>query len=412
MLQRPASPPVPSPPSDRQPASSLRFGWWGALALLTLAVAAGVFFRFGLAYGTTLGFELANVRHAHSHLMYFGWTTPALFALIFSQVARRYGRPWPRGARPALWACLGAALLSFPLFWLFGYVPAELGGRRLPLAVMSAGLNMLVWYALVAVYARQTRGLRRHLPLLCWDAALTFLVLASIGAWGLALLKPLRLDDPVWISALTHLFLDYFSEGWLVLGVLGLAVAALEAPPRPVRRALAAVVVGIPFTFALGMPPDLVPPALRLVAGGGGLLTGAGLLALALLLAARRSAGAPGWTLPLGLLGLKALGQAVVSVAPGLAWASAPGLRVLYLHLMLLGFVTLALMAAAEGTWGRSAVRGRPLFYVAVAAVLASLVPLTPLWPMPWPGAYRLAAWVSVLPLGVLLGLLARARAA
>ena len=51
-----------------------------ALAVFVLAGATGAFMRFGLLYGMA-GLSYANVRHAHSHLMYFGWVTPALIAL-------------------------------------------------------------------------------------------------------------------------------------------------------------------------------------------------------------------------------------------------------------------------------------------------------------------------------------------
>ena len=65
-----------------QAAPGLRWVWWGALGCFVLAGLTGVFFRFGVSSGVTWGLSLGNVRHAHSHLMYFGWVTPVLMALI------------------------------------------------------------------------------------------------------------------------------------------------------------------------------------------------------------------------------------------------------------------------------------------------------------------------------------------
>jgi hypothetical protein len=77
-----------------------------------------------------------------------------------------------------------------------------------------------------------------------------------------------------------------------------------------------------------------------------------------------------------------------------------PSFRILYLHLMLLGFVTLGLVAAARAAWGEGATRGRRLLAAAVLVVLGSLLTLTPLWPAAWGGAWvaELVAWCALLP--------------
>ncbi|MCS6826625.1 MAG: hypothetical protein NZ553_08445, partial [Caldilinea sp.] len=52
-----------------------------ALAALTLAAWTGVLMRFGMIYGMPAWAQnFGAVRHAHSHLMYFGWVTLALMA--------------------------------------------------------------------------------------------------------------------------------------------------------------------------------------------------------------------------------------------------------------------------------------------------------------------------------------------
>ncbi|MCZ7668674.1 MAG: hypothetical protein M5U34_16505 [Chloroflexi bacterium] len=55
----------------------------------------------------------------------------------------------------------------------------------------------------------------RKQPLRLWDASLAFMVLASLGAWGIALTVILDMRQPVISAALTHLFLDTFLRAGL-----------------------------------------------------------------------------------------------------------------------------------------------------------------------------------------------------
>lgn len=383
---------------------TLAWAWRGALGCFVLAGLTGFLFRFAQATGQTLGLELGNVRHAHSHLMYFGWATPALMALIARHLAARAGREVGRGFAVVLGIVFATALLSYPFFLAYGYTPAVLGEKRLPFSVMTAGLNIIGWYAFLGLYVRARRGVAADAAVRCWDLALAFLVLSTLGAWGLALLKPLGLESPALMAALIHVFLDLFSEGWFVLGVLGLAFAEMGGRAR--LGPLALIAAGLPFTFALAMPPPMVPPVLRLLAHAGSVLVGAGLLALVVPLGRRASS--PLWRLALGLLALKAAGQLVAGLTPGVGWSALLGVRVLYLHLMLLGFVTLGLAAAARSVWGEGATRGLPALTASVLVLLASLLPLTAFWPRAWAGPWARAA----AALAALLPVLAAARMA
>ena len=365
-----------------------------------LAGLTGVLYRFILANGFDTGLELTNIRHAHSHVMYFGWATPALFTLIGRHVLRQRGEPTPRSLQWILAGSFAAALSAWPLFMAFGYTPVQIGSARMPIAVISSTLNMVAWYAFVVFYVRRTRGRERDRPLQLWDVALTFLVLATLGAGGLALLKPLGIEDPAFASALTHVFLDFFSEGWFVLGVLGLAAAELNPPGMSHRRwTIYLLSAGLPMTFALGMPSVLVPPLLKIFAGIGGVLVGAGLLGVLWEIHRETRPGQIGWLwyIPLGFLAVKALGQLAVSALPAIDWSSMHGLRVLYLHTMLLGFVTLGLVAASRRVWIPRSRLAVPAMFGGVLLVMLSLVMLTPLLPSPW-SPYKIAAWLSVLP--------------
>jgi hypothetical protein len=390
--------------------TDLRWAWVAALALFVLAGLTGSLYRFGLLYGLPADLQLANVRHAHSHLMYYGWVTPALMSLIAVHLLRglaneQVRRLWRSRLGLVIGLTLALAVLAYVLFLLYGYGLAAVGRAQMPPAVIASFLNLIGWYAFIFLYWRLTRGQPRRPAWRLWDLALGFLLLASLGGWGLALARPLQINHPALLSGLTHFFLDLFSYGWFLLALLGLMVADVPqiAGQRLAAWAEGLLLMGLPVIFLLSMPVGLVPPAVRVVAGVAGLLVAVGLwLYLWLLWPQLGSA----WRIPLLFMGLS--GVALVSVSlPGVAdWAAAMGLRVSYLHWLLLGFVSLGLLAAAAEAWGEAVVNGRVIFTVAALILILSLIPLTRLWPVAWGGRWTLvlAAWVSLGPiLGALL---------
>lgn len=393
--------------------NSLRWTWRGALGCLALAGSTGALIRFGLLYGFPLELQYANVRHAHSHLMILGWVTPALMALIIAWLPRVTGRPLSAQLqtrfRVTMVTIFVLALLAYASFLFYGYQAMPNG---LPLSAMAAGLNMLAWYVFIYLYWQATRGIRRSvLPLRLWDAALAFLTLASMGAWGIAVVARLQLQNPLWSLALTHLFLDLLAEGWLVLGVLGLAHATQPAAATHLlaRHGETLLVTGLPVVFLLAIPVNMVPTSARAVGSLGGVLVALGLVGQ---LATLWPATSTSWKPPLAFLGLKTVTGFIVTIPTAALWVESAGLRISYLHWLLLGFVTLGLIAAAEVTWGKVAVRGRRWLTVAVIVLLLTLIPLTRLWPTVLSGrwAFVVAAWATLGPVTAAIAMLLATR--
>lgn len=379
--------------------------WQGALACFVVAGSTGVLYRVGLLFGLPGALEFDHVRHAHSHLMYFGWVTPAIMALIAERL------PPSRRLKRVIYLLLGLSGLAYVPFLLHGYGLTNVGSVPLPLSVILATANMIGWYVFVGLYVHRRSAVDATEARRFWDAALTFLVVSSLGAWGLGLVQMLQPARPVWFAASLHLFLDLFADGWLLMAVLGFAIAALPREGRTqFRWSWRLLVTGLPVTFLLGVPVDLLPPSVRLVGSAGAIVSAAG---LALFIGALgRETGwtqARMWRLPLGFLTLKIAGQIGLAIPPVGRWGLDAGLRIPYLHVALLGVVTLGLLAAAGSTWGTAVVPGRPWVGRGIVVLLVSLIPLTGVWPAAWSGVWIHwaalgGALVPVLAMAALLG--------
>ncbi|MCA9905416.1 MAG: hypothetical protein KC547_16285, partial [Anaerolineae bacterium] len=82
---------------DLQGRRLTRWSLTASVLSLTIAAGAGVLLRFGLIKGMPgWAGNYSAVRHAHSHLMYFGWVTLGLMALIWHFLPGLTGRPRPR----------------------------------------------------------------------------------------------------------------------------------------------------------------------------------------------------------------------------------------------------------------------------------------------------------------------------
>ena len=410
--------------------------WRASVLCFLVAAATGALLRFGFWIGLPWSLEAANVRHAHSHLMYFSWATPAIFALVGSALCDkgRMEAGVPRwGLRWGLpgWCALLLGLASYPFFLIAGYGRVPLFGASPPMASILSGLTIFTWYGFAVWYARRRRRAPRTRSLLLSDTALFGLLLSTAGAWGRAALQFSGTDAPFLEDLFVYLFLGAFSEGWLLLGVLGLAFVGSEALPGTASFGTASfrakeafpggesdaaaakarwlLWAGLPWApfLGTGVFSDLSGPggaagALdSLVRVGGslflaGLAIHAGALGRAVRLGRRRE-----WV-PFLIFFLAHLFMQAGLIVPGVAeWGERLGLRVLYLHVLALGAVSSGLFAAARERWGEGASPSPWAFGAGVLVLLGGLVALALPLPPGDTGASRraIAAWTSIAPI-------------
>lgn len=318
-----------------------------ALVALVISAWTGVLLRFGFVTGMPEWAQnFAAVRHAHSHLMYFGWVTLSLMALIWADLPRHTGRQLPAGVRWQMWLTAAMALLSFPAFWANGYGLTQIGPVRLPLGSIVSTLNGLTWFYFIGLYVRATWGLRtRPLPVRLWDWALVLLLVASGGAAGLVGVVLLGLEHPFLRQLFLHQFLDLFAVGWLNLAIVGVLWSRLGRDGLPHERVpVASMAVLLLPTFVLGVTPSLVPEWLFWLAafanaGAAGLLS----VHLRSLWQRRRHLL---WPAHFGLAALAVIVlSAYILLIPGFwSWSGGGQLRIFYLHTLLLAWISTQLI--------------------------------------------------------------------
>ncbi len=391
-----------------------------SLFSLALAASTGALMRYGLVYGMpSWAANFAAVRHAHSHLMYFGWVSLAIMALIWQDLPWLTGRPAPPWATWQMTASAIMALLSFPAFWANGYGLTQIRGAELPLGSMLAAFNGMTWLWFIALYVKNTRGLRvRPLAVQMWDWALVLLLVASAGAAGLAGLVVTGISSIFLQQAFLHLFLDLFAVGWFTLAMLGLIWShlgiRLGIDSLPKWLPTQSLALALAPTFILGMAPVMVTPRLFWPAVIANLIAG-GLLAVHLFALWQHRAQLPRLLHFAGLVLAIHAAIALTLVWPGVwRWSSGTSLRVFFLHNLLLGWTSTALLGLIWAKWGAGAEARQPApnqiiswlglgWLTGVAVMLLALLGLgfTQFLPIPARLLFQIAFWAGTLLAGV-----------
>lgn len=376
--------------------------WQLSLGCFILAGLTGFAYRLGLVGTDLWGLSLDNIRHAHSHLMFFCWAVPLPMYFIIRKTEKEQLNTGARGMGLMNSMALGTlslGLASYPFFLFYGYRPVAFAGMELPFSVILSGLVMICWYGFMFGYWKTRKNITSDLPVLFYDSSLVMLFISSLGAWGVALVQFSGMQIQLFSKVLTHFFLATFTEGWVVLVMLGILYdrlgIAMDQVKIPSSLLAGLILFGAPLTFPYGISASWLSPQLLIAARVGGLLAAAG-LALNLFVLVRNSQQNVVWywKVVLLLLGLKAAGQLMASLIPANFWLSEHGLRIFYLHLLLLGSFSLTLFAALDSS---IRIQGAlKMILTSILLVLVSLVWLTSLWPQNWFAAWLFYATTAI----------------
>jgi len=302
---------------------------WAAVAYL-LSITLGFILRLHLVMPIP-GVEYDHYLHAHSHTLYFGWVAVTVLALA-SQLIGASSRSTLRLGTGLLIGA-GAMFLAF------------LQGGYGPLSIAVSTAVMFGWYWAALWWWRRARGLRStsHSYL---RAAFGYMVASTFGIWVLAYLQASETGTPLTEDLAIAAFLLGYSW-FFIFSVLGLIsgygdLLGIHLDDAVLKRALRWAVPAAWITFPLGVvggaETDILGFAARIAAVI--LLYPAWLWVRELWMTRKLVAR----TLAMWFAAATLLGAAAV---PGLSTPAVAARQpvVMYLHILLLGFVTGALIA-------------------------------------------------------------------
>lgn len=351
------------------------------LSLLSFIIAAitGFLYRYGMLYPLPEWLNFANIRHAHSHLMFFNWVSPPIMIWIASQIISSSDSRSISKFNSCFYVMIFFGFLSYPFFLLYGYHSVPIGSAALPLAAIISGLVMITWYWFGWLYYKRRKTAGSTLSLLFFDGALIALLISSLGAWGVSIFQFTPVDSPQISSAMTHFFLAVFTEGWAVLGILGIIWQQNGDVKIPFNRnwLWQPILFGSMLIFPFSLNQSLITPAMHYTAIAGALLiAGSFTLNLYLLIKSNALKGFI-WNSIFVLMGIKILMQ-TATILPLDIWPGEHGLRVLYLHILLLGIVSILLI---QVFYPDKFSLAKSAFTAFVILVIGSLAVISGYWP-------------------------------
>lgn len=380
--------------------------WKISLGCFIVAAFTGFLYRLGMIGWLPgyLGLALDNIRHAHSHLMFFGWAVPFPLIILFNDILNKGVRS--RDAiiwlKYSLYGALLFGILAYPFFLMYGYRSVQIGAASLPFSVVLSGLVMICWYAYMWGYQKVRNALNKDASQPWFDGALIMLAVSSLGAWGVAVVQAISPESHLLMKALTHFFLATFTEGWVVLILVAILVIQFQPESKtPTNNWLGCIAIGAPLTFPYGISESLLSPLLLIVARIGGGLSAIGLLGVSYGFIPSGQWKNRLWGWVIGLLAFKAVMQLVASIVPSSFWLSNHALRIFYLHVLLLGALTLTMTAWLQSHFTLSFHYFNAVV-ISVFAVLVSLILPTPFWPQAWGGIWIFKALMTAALLPVL----------
>lgn len=310
-------------------------------SLLNLLVVAliGVVLRSYPFY--SFPFEYKNLLHGHSHFAFGGWVMPALLGLLlknFPQLQRQVAyRHWRNIGFLLLLSAYGM-LVAFPLQ---GYKLAS---------IFFSALSVLAGFYLAAVVWKALPFLKQSIALRFLKAGLFYLLLSSIGPFATGPLAAMgKAGTTLYVDAI-YFYLHFQYNGWFLFGVLALFYQYAEQVRTKTNSSLVFLLMNIACapSFFLSVLWHEPPLAFHIIGGMAALLA---CVALFCLLQDLLRARLPN-KLVRAILHLSFASLVVKTILQ--LFSALPAVAVLayqqrnfviaYLHLALLGFISLFLI--------------------------------------------------------------------
>jgi len=173
----------------------------------------GIILRYKIAYSLPY-IDQKYLLHGHSHFAFAGWITQALIALLIGYLSEQTGKDFFKKYRWLLYGNVVTALGMLLTFPFEGYAF---------LSILFSTLSIFVFYFFSAIYwADLNRLPSKNTSHYCFKTALLCNVVSSIGPFLLAyMLATKHLQQNLYLSSV-YFFLHFQYNGWFFFACLGL----------------------------------------------------------------------------------------------------------------------------------------------------------------------------------------------
>jgi hypothetical protein len=349
---------------------------WLLIALANFFIAAilGVLMRYAFVE-ELLWIDYKNVQHAHSHVAILGWVYQALFALLIHCFVPAEKQ---------------ASKFYQNLFWL---TQISVIGMLVSFPIQGYGL-VAISFSTMQILCSYVFAYRLYLDLgqhksysgKLAKTALVFLVLSTAGVWAVGGLMSLDLKGSALYYMAVQFYLHFQFNGWFLFAILALVFKFLEDffPPLSKRRLKVLYVlltISSVLTYALAVAWSQPLLMIFFINSAGVIIQLAALICLLTIIwkirVALLSCFSPAaiWLLRLAFLSFVA--KVVIQTCVALPWMAEVGYTIRnfvigFIHLILIGFVTSAVIAYALRQQLLSA--ARPLSRLGIRLIILGFV--------------------------------------
>lgn len=328
---------------------------WLRIAFFNLFLVAsiGVILRYKIAFSLPF-IDQKHMLHGHSHFAFSGWITHVLYLLLVHQMSFKKQTNVYQEYRFLVMANLVSAygmLLSFPIQ---GYGAFSIG---------FSTFSIFISYAFAIKY---WKDLKQYAPAQASTWSMQFALLAniisSLGTFALAWMMATKNLHQNWYLASIYFFLHFQYNGWFFFAILGLLfvqlekISELQVPLKQVFQLFSLACIPAYFLSALWLP---IPTWIYLLVVAAALMQTAGMVRLFSSIYSNRSRILTMilpetkwfWLLAGLAFGIKIclqLGSTIPSLSQ-LAFGFRP-IVIGYLHLVLLGFISIFLITYCWNT--------------------------------------------------------------
>lgn len=194
---------------------------WVRVSLLNLLIVAslGVVLRYKILYPLPF-VDQKHLLHGHSHFAFAGWITQAIMTLLVTYLARQRGDIIYKKYK---WLLYGNLLTAYAMLIAF---PIEGYGLY---SIIFSTASIFVSYAFAVLMWRDLNRLEQKTPTHLWiKAAVVFSALSSLGAFALAIMMVERIVFQNAYLAAEYFYLHFQYNGWFFFGCMGLLSEVLR----------------------------------------------------------------------------------------------------------------------------------------------------------------------------------------